>query len=228
MNKVLIIEDEEKIVEIIEAYLLKEGLKVFKAYTGEEGLNIYRDNDIDIVLLDLMLPGIMGEDLAVKMKNLKDIPIVMLTAKALEKDILNGFSLGVDDYITKPFRPKEVVARVKAVLNRTKKDKSIEYGDLKIVKETHGVYKNGEEVTLTPSEFKILITLIENKNKIFTRSELLDICLNDEGNVFDRIIDTHVKNIRNKIGDNGEKQKFIKTIHGVGYRFVGGDNENIK
>lgn len=226
---VLVVDDEPKIVEIITAYLKKEGYDVLSAFNGIEALKIFNSNNIDLVILDLMLPDLSGEKVCDEIRKISEVPIVMLTAKVQEEEILKGFSLGSDDYITKPFSPKILIARIKAVLSRIQDNRenikdivSFNDGDLIINTKTYEVKKNNNPVFLTLSEFKILKAFIENPKKIFTRNELLDKIVLDEIEIYDRTIDSHIKNIRSKIEENTKSPFYIITIYGVGYRF-GGD-----
>jgi len=173
-----------------------------------------------------MLPDISGEKICETIRRESDVPIIMLTAKVEEESILNGFSLGTDDYITKPFSPKQVVARVNAILKRTlnyKQDNILRFNNENLVLnlDNYEVRKNDNLIELTPSEFKILLTLCESPKKVFTRGELLDRALGDDSDVYDRIIDSHIKNLRSKIEDNSKSPKYIITVHGIGYKFGG-------
>ncbi|WP_027634666.1 response regulator transcription factor [Clostridium hydrogeniformans] len=223
-KNILIVDDERKIVEVIEAYLEKENYNILKAYNGNDALKIFHKEDIDLILLDLMLPDIKGEDICKEIREESEVPIIMLTAKVQEDDILNGFSIGSDDYITKPFSPRQLVARVNAVLKRSVKCKeeilSFNQGDLIIDTGNYEVVKGGEKINLTATEFKILLILATN-NKVFTRGELLDRSMGDDLEVYDRVIDSHIKNIRQKIEINSKKPSYIKTVHGIGYKFGG-------
>lgn len=228
LERILIVDDEYKIAEVIEAYLNKDGFKTKIAGTGRQALSVFNENKIDLIILDLMLPDISGEEVCKIIKEKSNIPIIMLTAKGAEESILNGFSLGADDYVTKPFSEKELVARVKAILKRTenlrvKKNNILTFNNSNLVinYDNYEVKCSDENILLTPSEFKILWHLAINPNKVFTRRELLDIAINDEGEVYDRIIDSHIKNIRAKIETDSKSPKYILTIHGVGYKFVG-------
>ena len=214
---VLIVEDEEKILDVIEAYLKKDGFNTIRAVDGEEALEKFEIFSPDIVILDLMLPDISGEEVCKRIKKASNTPVIMLTAKSAEEDILNGFSLGCDDYVVKPFRPKELDNMSELIFNG---------GELKINLKTGEVFKNDNLVTLTQSEYKILQTLATNPKITFTRNALIS-KLNDESGAFDRVIDTHIKNLRAKIEENSREPKFIVTVYGVGYRF-GGENENTK
>lgn len=225
---IMVVDDEPKINEIICAYLIKEKYNVFSAFSGNEALEIFLENEIDLIILDLMLPDLSGEEVCRQIKEKSDIPVIMLTAKTQEEDILNGFKIGSDDYILKPFSPKLLVARVNAVLNRTKSLRksdediySYNNEDLIVDINNYEVKKKDESIFLTPSEFKILKILIENPKKIFTRNELLDIAFSEDTEVYDRTIDSHIKNLRAKIEDNKKIPVYIKTIYGVGYRFGG-------
>ena len=223
---ILIVEDEVKILEVLEAYLKKAGYGVITALNGNEALDKYEQYNPKLIILDLMLPDISGEKICETIRKESDVPIIMLTAKVEEESILNGFSLGIDDYITKPFSPKQVVARVNAILKRTlnyKQDNILRFNNENLVLnlDNYEVRKNDNLIELTPSEFKILLTLCESPKKVFTRGELLDRALGDDSDVYDRIIDSHIKNLRSKIEDNSKSPKYIITVHGIGYKFGG-------
>lgn len=223
MYKVLIIEDEYKIAEVLEAYLKKEGYIVIKEASGLKGLEAYLEKQPDVIILDLMLPDLMGEEVCKKIRKESKVPILMLTAKAMEEDILKGFDIGADDYVTKPFSPKEVVARVKALIKRSKDEvlPLIIYEGLEIDCGGRRVKLNGEEIDLTPTEFKILITMAQNSKKVFTREELINSVFGMDYDGYDRSIDTHIKNLRHKLKEDTKDPKYIKTIRGLGYRFGG-------
>lgn len=223
---ILIVEDEVKILEVLEAYLKKAGYGVITALNGNEALDKYEQYNPNLIILDLMLPDISGEKICETIRRESDVPIIMLTAKVEEESVLNGFSIGTDDYITKPFSPKQVVARVNAILKRTlnyKQDNILKFnnGNLVLNLDNYEVRKNDNLIELTPSEFKILLTLCESPKKVFTRGELLDRALGDDSDVYDRIIDSHIKNLRSKIEDNSKSPKYIITVHGIGYKFGG-------
>lgn len=226
--KILVVEDEEKILNVIEAYLKKEGYEVFKAQDGMEGLDIFRSVSPHLVILDLMLPGLSGEEICKNIRSTSDVPVIMLTAKINEKSKLQGFSLGADDYVTKPFSPKELVERVRAILRRSYRDKgplsdilSFNGDELKIDIRRHEVAKNEDLVSLTPNEYKILLLLASNPGQIFSRERLVESAFGVDYDGFDRTIDTHIKNIRYKIEDNPKTPKYILTVYGVGYKFGG-------
>ncbi|MEW8994276.1 response regulator [Clostridium sp.] len=223
---ILIVEDEVKILEVLEAYLKKAGYGVITAINGNEAIYKYKQYNPKLIILDLMLPDISGEKICEIIRKESEVPIIMLTAKVEEESILKCFSLGTDDYITKPFSPKQVVARVNAVLKRAlnyKQDNVLSFnkGNLVINLDTYEVRQGNNLIELTPSEFKILLALCESPKKVFSRGELLDRALGDDSDVYDRIIDSHIKNLRSKIEDNSKNPKYILTVHGIGYKFGG-------
>lgn len=232
---ILIIEDEQGISKIIKSYLQKEGYNVFQAFDGKEGLDFFENEQIDLILLDLMIPKISGEDLIKEIRNKSNVPVIMVTAKVSEENIINGLKLGADDYVTKPFSPKELMQRIKTVLRRIEKY-NIPRAD--IIKTTDGrlemdleynrFFKDGEEIFLTKNEFQIIKTLFSNPNKIFTREEIIEITFGFDYDAYDRAIDTHIKNIRQKIEDNPKKPDYIKTIYGMGYKSGGVDDVSSK
>lgn len=223
--KILIIEDEVGIVNIVKTYLQRENYEVLYAHNGSDGLDIFNSNDIDLVILDLMLPKMSGEDILKKIRSTSNIPVILLTAKVSEEDKIFGLRLGADDYITKPFSPKELVERVKVLFRRIEKF-HIPRAD--IIKTTDGriemdlkyniFKKDNEEIFLTKNEAQIVKTLFSNPNKIFTREEIIELNFGYDYNAYDRAIDTHIKNIRQKIEDNPKHPKYIKTIYGMGYK----------
>ena len=228
-KKVLIVDDEMKIIEVIKAFLESKGFIVFMAENAKEAFNIFEKENISLIILDLMLPDMSGEDICSIIRKKSRVPIIMLTAKVDEEDKLNGLGIGADDYMTKPFSLKELYARVEAVLRRSQDSFKPLYekgyfrdDDLVIDFQSHVVKKKKLEVNLTPNEFKILVTLIKYPNKVFTRNELIVSALGDEFEGYDRIIDSHIKNIRQKIEDNPKDPVYLITVHGVGYKF-GGD-----
>lgn len=225
VKNILVVDDEEQIVEVVSAYLENEGYMVHKAYNGSEALKLFFDKTIDFIILDLMLPDISGEDICKKIRAKSQVPILMLTAKTEEEDKVNGLYLGADDYLIKPFSPKELVARVKTIFRRTSeaiiKADIIQYndGDLLIDINSMEAKKDSELLDLTPTEFKLLSILAQNPGKVFSRDELVIKVLGYDYDGYDRTIDTHIKNIRHKIDD--DNYKYIGTIYGVGYKFMG-------
>ena len=232
---ILIIEDEQGISKIIKSYLEKEGYNVFQAFDGKEGLEFFENEQIDLILLDFMIPKISGEDLIKEIRNKSNVPVIMVTAKVSEENIINGLKLGADDYVTKPFSPKELMQRIKTVLRRIEKYnipradiiKTID-GRLEMDLEYNRFFKDGEEIFLTKNEFQIIKTLFSNPNKIFTREEIIEITFGFDYDAYDRAIDTHIKNIRQKIEDNPKKPDYIKTIYGMGYKSGGVDDVSSK
>lgn len=227
-KRILIVDDEEKMMEVLSAYLQGAGYKVYEALNGTDAVDIYEKVEPSLVILDLMLPDIMGEDICKMIRAKSRTPIIMLTAKTEEKDIIDGLYSGADDYIVKPFKVKEVLARVDAVLRRTESDhligEPVAYGDGSLIIDfkNYSVKSRGEEVVLTPTEYKLLSTLAKTPGKVFTRNELIQYALNDEFNGNDRSIDTYIKNIRQKIEPDPKNPQFLFTAHGFGYRFGAG------
>lgn len=223
MEKILVIEDEARIVRLIRDYLEKEGYRVVDARDGEEGLTVFERQDPDLIILDLMLPKKDGLDVAREVRKKSQVPIIMLTAKTEEVDRVTGLELGADDYMTKPFSLRELTARIKAVLRRSKGDlgkpKVISRGKLVINTDTHQVKLAGEEINLTPTEFDLLTAMARNPGRAFTRKSLLEEIGHFPGESVKRKIDTHVKNLRKKLSGGDEGERFIETVHSVGYRF---------
>jgi DNA-binding response OmpR family regulator len=222
-ERILVIEDEEKISSLVKAYLEREGFNVVVASTGEEGLSLLKEG-FDLLILDLMLPDMDGEEICEVLRKDSDIPIIMLTAKSDEEDRVKGLGMGADDYVVKPFSPKELVARVKALLRRTKPKKSVlsfNKGDLIIDTDRFEVKKSGKVVNLTQTEFKLLQCLSERPGQVFSRLQLVNLILGYDFEGYDRTIDAHVKNIRHKIEDNPRRPVYIKTVYGIGYKFIG-------
>ncbi len=226
-KKILVVDDEVKIVKILKAYLEKSGYDVLVSFTGKEAIDIFEKNDVALVLLDLMLPDLMGENVCKAIRAKSRVPIIMITAKTDEKSLIKGLSIGADDYIIKPFSPKEVVARIDAVLRRVKSDNLVNIpvsfcdGYLTIDFINSNVRINGKEISLTATEAKILNTMAKAPNRVFSREELIAYALNYEFEGYDRSIDTYIKSIRLKIEPDRKKPKFIVTVHGAGYKFVG-------
>lgn len=227
---ILIIEDEVGISNIERKYLEKEGYLVDQSFNGEDALIKIKENHYDLILLDLMLPGVSGEEIMEYIRTNSETPVIMVTAKVEEEQIVKGLKIGADDYISKPFSPKEMVQRVKTVLRRVEKYNlpksewlNIDNGKIQIDFDNHKLLKNGQEVSLTNNEFKIIQTLFSNPQKIFTREEIIEIAFGMHYDAYDRAIDTHIKNIRHKIEDQPKSPKYIKTVYGVGYKAGLGD-----
>ncbi len=227
-SSILVVEDEEKIAEIVKAYLEKDGFSVTITETGQKALSVLKDG-FDLIILDLMLPDIAGEDICQTIRKDSDLPIIMLTAKSEEEDRIKGLGIGADDYVVKPFSPRELVARVKALLRRvkgTKKSISFNNGNLIIDSSRFEVTKGGSLVVLTPTEFKLLQCLAERPVQVFTRLQLVNVILGYDFDGYDRTIDAHIKNIRHKIEDDPRVPSYIKTVYGIGYRFIGLPDED--
>ena len=224
---ILLVDDEEKIVEVLQAYLEKAGYEVLCAYDGAATMELFRNNDISLILLDLMLPDIMGEEICRMVRAVSRVPIIMLTAKTEENDLIKGLRLGADDYIFKPFSPRTVVAKAEAVLRRVESDKlisvpvSYNQGSLVIDFQNGDVKAGGQDAGLTPTEYKILATMAKAPNRTFTREQLITYALDDNFDGYDRSIDTYIKSIRSKIEEDRKSPIFNVTVHGIGYRFVG-------
>ncbi len=227
-GKILVVEDEEKIADIVRVYLEKEGFTVSVAGTGQKAISMLKEG-FSLVILDLMLPDISGEDICRTIRNDSDLPIIMLTAKSEEEDRVRGLGIGADDYVVKPFSPREVVARVKALLRRTGgtgKTLSFNSRDLVINSSSFEIKKGGALVIMTPTEFKILQLISGRPNQVFTRLQLVNVILGYDFEGYDRTIDAHIKNIRQKIDDNPRAPSYIKTVYGLGYRFIGIPDED--
>jgi len=224
MKHVLVVEDEMKIARVVRDYLTDAGFDVIVASSGEAALASARGSKPDLVVLDLGLPGVDGLDVARELRGSSRVPIVMLTARGEETDRIVGLELGADDYVVKPFSPKELVARVRAVLRRTRTaargDEVLRAGDVEIDTGRMRVSVAGVQVELTPTEFHLLATLVREPGRVFTRSQLLDAVHGVAIESYERAIDAHVKNIRRKIEPTPGSPRYVLTVHGVGYRFA--------
>ncbi len=221
---VLIIDDEERLLSLVKAYLEKGGYRVVTAVNGRDGLFMARQEKPDLILLDIMMPEMDGHEFMRLHRRDAETPIILLTAKVEEDDKVIGLELGADDYITKPFSPRELLARVRAMLRRAKSNSApspiLRNGNLSLDQESFIVKVDGERIDLTRSEFDLLATLMGSPGRVFSRLELLD---RVQGTVFDgyeRTIDVHVKNLRSKIEPNPRKPTFIETVYGIGYRLA--------
>ncbi len=223
-EKILVVDDEERIVNIVRAYFAKEGYRVLSARDGAEALALARREQPDLIILDLMLPQVSGWDVCRELRRDSAVPVIMLTARDDDTDKIVGLELGADDYVTKPFNPKELVARARAVLRRAKPApapaKVIAVGDLVIDVERHEVRRAGVPVALTPSEFALLATLAASPGRVFTRLQLLERVQGDAFEGYERAIDSHVKNLRQKIEDDPRRPRYVLTVFGVGYKFA--------
>ncbi|MDR2402988.1 MAG: response regulator transcription factor [Spirochaetaceae bacterium] len=228
-QSVLVIDDEEKILSLIKSYLEINGYAAFCANNGREGMELFEKHQISLILLDLMLPDFSGEEFCRRIRQASDVPIIMITAKVEEENIINGLNIGADDYVTKPFSPRQLMARIQAVLRRGSSDRGktrglLSCGDLAVDTEKRIVSRNGEELALTRDEYSILTLLMSRQAKIFTREEILEAIKGDDYDGFDRSIDSHIKRLRAKIGDDPRAPRYILTVYGMGYRL--GDTQN--
>ncbi|MCE5829630.1 response regulator transcription factor [Staphylococcus pseudintermedius] len=229
-NEILVVDDEHRIRKLLKLYLEREGYVIAEASDGRKALDMATKYDYSCILLDLMLPEMDGLEVAVKLRELKDTPIIMLTAKGEENNRVEGFESGADDYIVKPFSPREVVLRVKALLRRTESSKAeqnephardmIEFKHLTIDNDAHKVLADGTPVNLTPKEYELLIFLAKTPNKVFDREQLLKEVWHYEFYGDLRTVDTHVKRLREKLNRvSADAAKMIQTVWGVGYKF---------
>lgn len=228
MAKILVIEDEKKIAEIVRTYLNSAGYQVSIAVDGNSGLEQAEVFSPDLIILDLMLPDKEGEEVCQILRGKSPVPILILTAKSREEDKIKGFSLGADDYLSKPFSPRELVARVRAILRRTKDKKRpfqdiVRIGKLSIEIDRHLVKREGEEVDLTPSEYNLLLCMAKYPRQVFTREELIEAIRDSSYQVYDRTIDVHIKNLRKKIEPDPDNPVYVKTVRGFGYKLEGED-----
>lgn len=228
-TKILVVDDEKDILELITYNLQKEGFYVEVSPDGEDALKKIRSDRFDLVLLDLMLPGMQGMEICRNLKSGDDtasIPIIMLTAKSEELDKVLGLEMGADDYITKPFSPRELVARIRAVLRRAREapeqERVINVGDLVINTDTYQVMKKDRPIQLSATEFRLLVYLVQKKGRVFNRDMLLDAVWKDEAFVEPRTVDVHIRRLRSRIEDDPSHPEYIKTRRGIGY-YVDGD-----
>jgi DNA-binding response OmpR family regulator len=221
---VLIVDDEPQLIRVLRSYLEQSGFRVISAARGDEALHQFHSQRPDLVVLDLNLPGMDGLDVAREIRREGRTPILMLTARVEEADRLVGLELGADDYVTKPFSPREVVARVKAILRRTQEAAAgpdlIRAADLEIDRSRHIVRRSGQALDLTPTEFGLLAALASQPGRAFTRMQLLEASQGSAFEGYERTIDAHIKNLRGKIEPDPKDPRYILTVFGVGYRFA--------
>ncbi len=228
VRKILVVDDEPQIVRVLKGYLENAGFRVISSMDGKNALAIFTKENPEFIILDLNLPGMDGLEICRRIREVSNAPILMLTARSEEADKIVGLELGADDYIVKPFSPREIVARVRTILRRVYSDKSIsetiQAGGLFIDIEKHIVRLSDREIDLTPTEFDILVTLVRQPKRVFSRLQLLESALGVSYEGYDRTIDTHIKNIRNKLEPNPKKPVYIQTVFGLGYKFEMSDN----
>jgi len=223
MTTILLVDDEPQIAQILRDYLEHAGYSVASARDGLEALRLFEARKPALIVLDLGLPGMDGVDVARTLRKDSHVPIIMLTARAEEHDRLRGLDVGADDYITKPFSPRELVARVRAVLRRSvpeENDTELRRGDLLIDRSRMTLHRGRIVVELTPTEFALLVALAQKPGRILTRGQLLEAASGDDDEPFDRAIDAHIKNIRRKLEPDPRKPRYILTVYGVGYKFA--------
>jgi two-component system alkaline phosphatase synthesis response regulator PhoP len=227
-KKIFVVDDEPQIVKVLKAYLEKAGYQVVTASDGKAALSIFEREKPDFMILDLNLPGMDGLDICKTIRRDSNIPILMLTARVEETDRLIGLELGADDYVVKPFSPREVVARVRTIFRRTTaepvKEEIIQVGDLMIDVEKHTVNLTGQQIELTPTEFGILVVLARQPKRVFSRLQIMEQAQGDAFVGYERTIDAHIKNIRIKMEPNPKKPIYIQTVFGLGYKFEMGMN----
>lgn len=225
-RKVLVVDDDVRTVELVKLYLSREGYRVLTAYDGVEALRLAREGRPDLIVLDLMLPDIYGLEVCRVLRRESDVPIIMLTARTTDQDKLTGLDAGADDYVTKPFSPGELAARVRAVLRRLPGERvpvQISHDELTMDLEKQEARLADRPLNLTNVEFKLLSVLARNPGRVFSRAELIERALGYDFEGFDRTIDVHILNLRRKIESDPSHPKYIRTIYGVGYRFGGGE-----
>jgi len=222
-KRVLVVDDDAKTVELVKLYLNRDGYRVLTAYDGIEALRLAREGHPDLIVLDLMLPGIDGLEICRILRTESDVPVIMLTAKTTDQDKLAGLDLGADDYVTKPFSPRELAARVRAVLRRLPGERGpaeIKHGELTANFLKHEAFLTGKPLNLTAVEFKLLAALIKEPGRVFSRAQLIENALGHDFEGFDRTIDVHVLNLRRKLEPDPSHPEYIKTVYGAGYKLV--------
>ena len=225
-KRVLVVDDDVKTVELVKLYLNRDGYKVLTAYNGTDALRLAREGHPDLIVLDLMLPGIDGLNVCRTLRDESDVPIIMLTAKTTEDDRLTGLDLGADDYVPKPFSPKELAARVRAVLRRLPGEsiqrgpEEVRHGKLTVNFPKYEASLAGRPLNLSPIEFKLLGALVREPERVFSRAELIEKALGYDFEGFDRTIDVHILNLRRKLEPDPNHPRYIRTVYGVGYKFV--------
>jgi len=220
-KKVLVVDDDVKTVELVKLYLSRDGYRVLTAYDGTEALRLAREGHPDLIVLDLMLPGIDGLEICRTLRGESDVPIIMLTAKTTDQDKLIGLYLGADDYVTKPFSPRELAARVRVVLRRLPGERGpdeIKRGELTVNFLRHEASLAGRSLNLTTVEFKLLGVLAKEPGRVFSRVQLIDEALGYDFEGFDRTIDVHILNLRRKLEPDPSHPKYLKTVYGAGYK----------
>ncbi len=220
-KKILVVDDDVKTVELVRLYLNRDGYRVITAYDGVEALRLARENHPDLIVLDLMLPGVDGLEICRTLRTESEVPIIMLTAMTTDQDRLTGLELGADDYVTKPFSPRELAARVRAVLRRLPGERGpekIEHGELTLNFLKYEAFLEGKPLNLTPVEFKLLGVLAKEPGRVFSRAQIIEKAFGYDFDSFDRTIDVHILNLRRKIEPDPRHPRYIKTVYGAGYK----------
>jgi two-component system alkaline phosphatase synthesis response regulator PhoP len=222
-KKVLVVDDDVKTVELVKLYLNRDGYRVITAYDGIEALRLARESHPDLIVLDIMLPGIDGLEICRTLRSESDVPIIMLTAMSTDDDRLAGLDIGADDYVTKPFSPRELAARVRAVLRRLPGERGpdkVTHGTLTVNYLEHEAYLNGKPLHLSPIEFKLMGVFVKEPGRVFSRAEIIEKALGYDFDGFDRTIDVHILKLRRKLEPDPREPKYIKTVYGAGYKLV--------
>ena len=219
---VLIVDDEKRLVTLVQSYLIQEGYRALAAYNGKDALAVAKKEPPDLIILDIMMPEMNGYEFMRSHRAQKDTPIIMLTAKVEDDDKIIGLELGADDYVTKPFKPRELMARVRNVLRRNGKSepkgKILKVSDISLDRDSREIFAGTRSVDLTPSEFELFAALMSSPGRVFSRLDLLDVIQGVRYEGYERTIDTHIKNLRSKIEEDPRKPQYIETVYGVGYR----------
>ena len=222
-KRVLVVDDDVKTVELVKLYLKRDGYRVLSAYDGVDALRLAREGHPDLIVLDLMLPGIDGLEICRTLRTESDVPVIMLTAKTTDQDKLVGLDLGADDYVTKPFSPRELAARVRAVLRRLPGERGpaeIKHGELTVNFLKREAFLTGRSLNLTTVEFKLLVVLIKEPGRVFSRAQLIENALGHDFEGFDRTIDVHILNLRRKLEPDPSHPRYIKMVYGAGYKLI--------
>jgi DNA-binding response OmpR family regulator len=225
MDNILIIDDDEQLTELLDEFLSSFNFKIHAKHTPEEGLDYLENNEIDLIVLDIMLPGMDGFQVLRKVRENSSVPVMMLTARGEVTDRIVGLELGADDYLPKPFEPRELLARIQSILRRSLSPESmqdiVEFEDLQVDKLKQEVLLEGEVVHLSTTEYKALLMFVENPGQILDREKLVENLRGIQWQSYDRSVDVLVSRLRNKLGETPSRTRFIKTVHGVGYKFIG-------
>jgi len=227
-KRVLVVDDDAKTVELVKLYLNRDGYRVLTAYDGLEALRLAREARPDLIVLDLMLPGMDGLEICRTLRDESDVPIIMLTARTTDQDKLTGLNLGADDYVTKPFSLRELAARVRTVLRRIPGERGpskIEHGELTVNFNEHEALFNGKSLNLTPVEFRLLGVMVKEPGRVFSREQLIEKALGFDFEGFNRTIDVHILNLRRKLGQKSGSPGRIRTVYGAGYKYLGEEDD---